>query len=329
MKLRYLAFSEKGYALARILAAALGGTAQRCGEPLSMRDWVKAHFASGSGLVFVGAAGIAVRAIAPYVKSKATDPAVVAVDECGTYVIPLLSGHLGGANDLAREIARVCGAAACITTATDANGVFAVDEWARCQNCAVLNPERIKAVSAALLAGGAVSVKSDFPVRGQPPEGVHLTEAADWDVCLSLNPEKGLGLVPRILTLGVGCRRGTSREALEQALLEILNEAGVREEAIFQVASVDRKADEVGLLEFCEAHHWPFVTFTAEALRGVPGSFSASSFVNQTVGVDNVCERSAVLAGGGRLIHPKKAGNGVTMALAAAPYECNWRWKHA
>lgn len=304
MKLHYLAFSDKGFALAEKLAAALGGAARRSGQGLSMKEWVEGNFTSGNGLIFVGAAGIAVRAIAPHVKCKTTDPAVVAVDECGTFAIPLLSGHLGGANDLARAIAEVSGATACITTATDANGVFAVDEWAKHQNCAVLNPEHIKLVSSALLAGREVTVKSDFPIHGQPSKGVGLIEG-DADVHLSLNPQRGLKLVPRIVTLGIGCRRGTTREALEQALSEILEEAGIQEAAICQVASVDRKADEAGLIAFCKAHHWPFVTYTAQQLREVPGSFSASSFVNETIGVDNVCERSAVLASSGSLLHPK------------------------
>lgn len=101
----------------------------------------------------MGAVGIAVRAIAPHCKSKATDPAVVVLDECGRFAVPLLSGHLGGANALARALAEACGAIPVITTATDANGVFAVDEWAKAQGCAVLEPERIKLVSGALLAG--------------------------------------------------------------------------------------------------------------------------------------------------------------------------------
>lgn len=327
MKLCYLAFTARGYALAQRLAQALGGTAERSGEPHAMKEWTQLHFAPGNGLVFVGAAGIAVRAIAPYVKSKAADPAVVAVDECGQFAIPLLSGHLGGANDLARDIAGVCGATACITTATDANGVFAVDEWAKHQNCAVLNPGNIKLVSSALLAGKEITVKSDFPVHGQPPKGVRLTEGKG-DVHLSLDPKAGLKLVPEVLTLGVGCRRGTTREALEEALAEILEAAGVQKEAVCQIASVDRKADEAGLIEFCQANHWPFVTYTAQQLREVPGSFSASAFVNQTIGVDNVCERSAVLASCGSLIHPKIAGNGVTMALAIRPFRLDWRWNY-
>lgn len=97
---------------------------------------------------------------------------MVVLDECGHFAVPILSGHLGGANDLARALAAVCGAVPVITTATDANGVFAVDAWARHQNCAVLEPGRIKRVSSRLLAGGLVRYRSEFPIAGQAPAGV-------------------------------------------------------------------------------------------------------------------------------------------------------------
>ena len=107
MTLAYIAFTEKGKALADALAATLGGETMRCNAPLGLEEWTAAHFATEDGLVFVGAAGIAVRAIAPYVRDKASDPAVVVVDECGHFAVPILSGHLGGANDLARAIGQV------------------------------------------------------------------------------------------------------------------------------------------------------------------------------------------------------------------------------
>ena len=141
----YLAFTETGLALAKRLAAALPGSVARCGQDgTSLAEWTGVQFMQSDALIFVGAAGIAVRAIAPHCKSKTTDPAVVVVDECGRFAVPILSGHLGGANDLARAIATVCGAVPVITTATDAHGIFAVDEWAKHQNCMVLEPERIK-----------------------------------------------------------------------------------------------------------------------------------------------------------------------------------------
>ena len=141
MTCAYLAFTSKGLALARKLAAAQPGAVARCGENgVTLANWTAAQFAQSDAIVFVGAVGIAVRAIAPHCRSKATDPAVVVLDECGRFAIPLLSGHLGGANDLARRLAKACGAVPVITTATDANGVFAVDEWAKHQHCLVAEP---------------------------------------------------------------------------------------------------------------------------------------------------------------------------------------------
>lgn len=121
----YLAFTDTGLVLAKRLAAALPGSVARCGrDGDSLAEWASAQFVQSDALIFVGAAGIAVRAIAPHCKSKTTDPAVVVVDECGRFAVPILSGHLGGANDLARAIATVCGAVPVITTATDAHGIL-------------------------------------------------------------------------------------------------------------------------------------------------------------------------------------------------------------
>ena len=329
MKLAYLSFTEKGRQLAGRLAAALGGSVQRCGASCSLEAWTAAHFSPSDGLVYVGAAGIAVRAIAPHLKSKTTDPAVVVVDECARYAIPILSGHLGGANDLARAIGRVCGALPVLTTATDVNGVFAVDEWAKRQNCLVLNPEQIKTVSAKLLAGGTVTVQSSWPIAGQPPRNVCQTEDRGADVLLDIHPGTGekLHLVPRIAVLGVGCKKNVSFQTLETALAAFLTGAGVCEQAISAVASIDLKKNEPGLLDFCAAHGWPLKTYPAEQLREVEGQFTPSAFVKGVTGVDNVCERSAVLASGGTLCQGKTARDGITMALALAPYQPNWRWQ--
>ena len=329
MKLAYLSFTEKGGQLAGRLAAALGGTAQRCGASCSLEAWTAAHFSQSDGLVYVGAAGIAVRAIAPHLKSKTTDPAVVVVDECARYAIPILSGHLGGANDLARAIGRVCGALPVLTTATDVNGVFAVDEWAKRQNCLVLNPEQIKTVSAKLLAGGTVTVQSSWPIAGQPPRNVCQTEDRGADVLLDIHPGTGekLHLVPRIAVLGVGCKKNVSFQMLETALATFLERTGVCEQAISAVASIDLKKNEPGLLDFCAAHGWTLKTYPAEQLRAVEGQFTPSAFVQGVTGVDNVCERSAVLASGGTLCQGKTARDGITMALALTPYQPNWRWQ--
>lgn len=326
MKLRLIAFTDRGMALAQRLAAALDGQATRCGAPLSLSQWTGEAFAKADGLVFVGAAGIAVRAVAPHLKSKATDPAVVVVDECARFAVPLLSGHLGGANDLAKRIAAVCGAQPVLTTATDVNGLFAVDEWAKRQNCAVLDVPRIKSVSAKLLAGVPVTLCSPWPVAGTPPKGVRMGTDGDFELTLYASDHGALRLVPRIAVLGVGCRKGTSAQALEEAFDRLLHSSGLCAQAFGKVCTIDLKKDEPGLVSFCRDRGLPLESFSAAQLREVPGDFSASDFVESVTGVDNVCERSAVRGSGGTLCWRKQAGDGVTMAAAVAPFAPDWRW---
>ncbi|MBR7074032.1 MAG: cobalamin biosynthesis protein [Oscillospiraceae bacterium] len=315
------AFTERGRELARCLAERLGATV-RMDE--SLADWTAENFRTREALIFVGAAGIAVRSIAPYIQSKAEDPAVLCVDETGRWVIPILSGHLGGANALARRLAALTGGEAVITTATDLNGLFAVDLWAKAQNMAVLQPERIKNVSAKILRGETITIDCPFPITGTAPE--HVCLGSPGDVLASYRADKtdALQLVPRVLTLGVGCRRGTGADTLAAALDAFCTERGICPEAIESAASIDLKRDEAGLLSFCESHGWPLRFYAADKLRGTPGDFTASAFVEATTGVDNVCERSAVLASGGRLIEKKYARNGVTFALAEHYVNYNW-----
>lgn len=327
MSRAYLAFTAKGEALARRLAEALPGSVSRCGGDVTLKGWTAEHFAQDEALIFVGAVGIAVRAIAPRCRSKAADPAVVVVDEGGNFAVPLLSGHLGGANALARALAKACGAVPVITTATDVNGLFAVDLWAKAQNCAVLEPERIKHVSGALLAGQTVRYWSPWPVAGEAPAGVKKADAPEAaDFALTLTPQGGaLHLVPRIGVLGVGCRRGTTARQLEEAFAAFCAASGLSPAAACAAASIDLKKDEPGLAEFCKVHGWPITFYPADELRAVPGQFTPSAFVAGVTGVDNVCERSAVKASGGMLLLPKTAGGGVTLALAVRPFAPDWR----
>ena len=208
MRLELTAFTRRGAALAARLAEELTrrGHQAACtrGAGESAADWTAQAFGRAQGLIFVGAAGIAVRSIAPHLRHKSTDPAVVVVDERGQFAIPILSGHLGGANDLAREIAALLGGQAVITTATDVNGAFAVDQWARAQGLAVCNPEKIVDVSSALLEGKAVSLWSRWPIAGVRPAGVSDGEREAADVAVDwYRPERdALWLCPRTLRAG-------------------------------------------------------------------------------------------------------------------------------
>ena len=167
MKIRLISYSKRGRDTARDIAAALEAEGHECrrfalpkylgegDEPLTVNcsEWAGEGFMEADALVFCCAAGIAVRAIAPWVKDKTTDPAVVVTDEKGLFAVPVLSGHIGGANELAVEIARVTGGTPVVTTATDVNGLFAVDVFAE-KNCLYLTDMKLaKEVSAALVAG--------------------------------------------------------------------------------------------------------------------------------------------------------------------------------
>lgn len=329
MSCAYLAFTERGLALAQQLAAACPGPVARCGAGgPGLDEWTAAQFAASDALIYIGAVGIAVRAIAPHCCSKAADPAVVVLDECGRFAVPLLSGHLGGANALARRLAAVCGAVPVITTATDLHGLFAVDEWAKRQSCVVAEPERIKQVSGALLAGKCVHFTTDWPIQGTPPAGVLTAAGGSADFALTLTPAgQALHIVPRIAVLGIGCRRGTTAEHLEAAFAAFCSESGLTPQGVAAAASIDLKRDEPGLAAFCRDHGWSMDFYTAAQLRAVPGSFTASGFVTSVTGVDNVCERAAVLASGGKLLLPKWARDGVTFAAALRPFAPDWRWR--
>lgn len=329
MKTAYLSFTGKGKALADGLATRLGGTSDRCEPPVTLENWTRQHFESGQALVFVGAVGIAVRAIAPYIKDKTVDPAVVVVDERAQFVIPILSGHLGGANELAREISTASGATPVITTATDINGVFAFDEWGRRNGCRVMNKEEIKRISSSLLAGNTIRVCSEYVIEGTIPKGVALVNAAPYDVYIGLHTptikEHVLWLVPRIGVLGVGCKKAMPEQMIGASVHQALREWSISELAISSVATIDLKKDEPGLLGYCELHGFPLSTYSAEELQNAPGTFKKSAFVAQVTGVDNVCERSAVLGSdNGKLIGWKTAFGGVTAALAVRDFHPHW-----
>ena len=294
-------------------------------DPISVStsQWAGEQFRAGKeGVIFIGACGIAVRSIAPYVVGKKTDPAVLVIDECGKFVIALLSGHLGGANELALRCAGYLKAVPVVTTATDLHSRFAVDVFAKKNGCAIFHMKAAKEASAALLAGESVGFYSEFPWDGELPEGLVLC-GKDGRPSAAVDPENGekAGEAPETgiaVTIHRGCRRGKDTASIQKAAEECLKESDVYREALGAVASIDLKKEEVGLLSLAEVWQLPFLTFTEEELKAVQGEFTPSQFVKKITGVENVCERSAVLGcGQGTLIRKKTGRDGVTTALAA------------
>lgn len=301
---------------------------------MSLSEWTGAQMAAHRTLVFIGACGIAVRAIAPWITDKLHDSPVIVMDEQGQHVIPLLSGHVGGANELALRLSEAIGAIPVITTATDLHSSFAVDLFAKKNDLWIYNKEGIAKVSAKVLAGSEIMMcvrTGHLETCENLPDGIRLCEyppEEPVDVLVTENHsvsdtverdslKEQLILHPRKYVLGVGCKKETDSAKLEDYLQSILEQQGISIEEIAALASIDVKKDEACLLKFSEKHRIPFRTYSAQKLQAVPGEFHGSAFVKNTVGVDNVCERAAICAAGdgGRLMLSKQVNDGMTVAI--------------
>lgn len=288
----------------------------------TLHEWTKIHFKEWDALLFVGACGIAVRAVAPFLSHKTKDPAVVVVDEEGRFSISLVSGHLGGANDLAKKIASICSAVPVITTATDLRRRFAVDQWAVNHQLWIKNPQEIRTITSALLAGETIGIQSDLSLEGPLPQGIVNDKEKSLGICISLTEktpfETTLSLVPKALILGIGCKKFLAAEEIEKKVQDVLKQNDLPFEGIKKVCSIDRKSNEPGILAFCRKYCLPFDTFSAKELLKQEGEFTRSPFVESVVGVDNVCERAALCGceKNGKLLVSKQKGEGVTVAIA-------------
>lgn len=375
-----------------------------------LKETVKEVFCGSEALLFIGATGIAVRAVAPYLRSKLEDPAVVVVDELGRFAIPILSGHVGGANDLARTLAERMEMTPVITTATDLHGLLAIDSWAVANGLQIQNPAKIKDVSMKVLSGRKIRVASAFRLSDVPdvfdftffdslfsapdsagvcgktrdtsdaalcgesrceadsalrgeslctseerlcgksagvcggegcdetdasPRGSGVGEGRKYDVRLDIHAStertaEALCLTPRVLHVGIGCKKGVSEEAVCALFHQVFSERNLSVLAVASIASIDLKSEERGLLDFCRRMGHSLRCFSAEELQHLHGKydFSSSDFVKRITGVENVCERAAIRsaedaaeAGGEgfpRLLLKKRSANGVTLAIAIA-----------
>ena len=299
------------------------------------KAYVADNFNNYDAFIFVGATGIAVRYIAPHIKSKDVDPAVIVIDEHGGFVIPLLSGHLGGANELANLIAEKLNSTPVITTATDINAKFAVDLWTKKTNQSIADISKIKDVSAAILKDEQIGLYSDFEIEGSLPKQIK-----PCDSYTDYNPNVGIAVsidenikpfnitlntVPKIVGIGVGCRKNTDSDVFEDFVLKLLREQNISIKSIELIASIDIKKDEKCILDFSDKYSIPFKTATADELMSIPGKFSSSSFVKSITGVDNVCERAAAyFLDKNKIILNKISHNGMTCAIAVRDWKCKF-----
>lgn len=302
-------------------------------ETRSLRLLTKEAFDLSDVMIFFSSTGIAVRSIAPFLKSKMTDPAVLVIDEKGKNCIPLVSGHIGGANEYAEEVGQMIGSHAIVTTATDLEHRFSVDVFAKRHNMAIPDMEKAKMLSAKVVEGRELLLYSDreeyirdcrFPMEIRLTADLwqaDLIVTADRNLIGKLSsdskkPGIGLVLVPKIFDLGIGCRRNTLWEEMKTAIDTALESLHTVSEAIHGIGSIELKKDEPAFTHIEREYHVAPVFFSAGELRSVPGQFTGSDFVKKITGVDNVCERSAVRLSGGKLVLGKTVCGDVTVAAA-------------
>ena len=339
-----LALTPEGSKLAAHIAAELEESslylpdeqASTIGEAYSFTDF-KEIFAKciskHRGLVCVMATGIVVRSLAPLLKSKEEDPAVVVLDEMGKNVISLLSGHLGGANRLAREIAAITGGREIITTATDVQGKISFDDLAAHAGLVIENLDRVKTMNMALLKEEQIGLydpgkwlQPHLPDTAglkilQLPEEADKAELSGWiyvsDTLGSFEPPPCLILRPKSLVVGVGCKRGTEAAEIAAALKRVFTEYNLSLLAVRNLATVELKKDEVGLNKLVKMYHWPAVYYSVSDLQAPVEVPSPSDKVMKHLGVESVCEKAAVLsAGAEELLVPKQILGKVTVAVA-------------
>ena len=332
-------FTEKGKELGKKIAqykkyaAAHFHNAETDG---GIKALLSADFKTKDALIFISSAGIAVRMIKDLIKTKTTDPAVIVINDTGKFVIPLLSGHVGGANRIAAELAAFIGGQCIITTASDNRSIEAVDLFAQKNGYTILSQADAKKITQLMVNGKTVGFYFDEECAEKRPPAIDYpdliflsdkppTKAIDGTIIISKKPPEKLPafltecsfvlLVPRTLNVGIGLKKGAGKTAVKHAVEKALASVGKNIGEIRALASIDIKKEENGLIEFAKEINAALFFFSADAIKRVEDKFSKSLFVKKTVGVYNVSAPCACLLGG-TVILDKFKYQGVTVSVS-------------
>jgi len=314
-----LYITDNGFGLARKLTSLYPNAKAFKFKPDTLSNFWGKH----KNFIFIMASGIVVRTIAPLIKDKRTDPAVVVLDEKGRFAVSLLSGHLGGANKIAKEVADFLGGQAVITTASDVNGLPSIDLWAKENGLLIENWNALPHIATRFLINGKLKVYSEVEIK--MPNGFLRTDKPSSADMLITNKQfknqnskfkNKIYLRPKNLIIGIGCNSGTSADEIEDAVKRALAEKKLSFLSIHSVATIDIKADEKGLNEFVRAYGFPIKTFTANELNTL-NAIQKSALVFKATGAYAVAEPAALLASGADelLVRKQKQGN-VTVAVS-------------
>ncbi len=306
-----------------------------------LREFVGEISDKVDAIVAVMATGIIVRTIAPYMKSKISDPAIVGVDDFGRFVISLLSGHYGGANELTRLIAYGIGAIPVITTASDVIGKKSVDELARILHCDIKNPESLAAVNSAIVNGerlvmvltGDIKVSInkiwDFEIKVTERAERAIEIVNDFDAGIIITKEEMLQgeskkpvtiLKPRKIAIGIGSRKDVSENEVMEAVNFALTQANIPLERVDCLATIEVKKDSLSIINAAKRLGLNLDFISIDALRSFKHEDLSpdSKVVEQKIGVGGVCERVALMVAGekAKLILKKTKVKGLAVAIA-------------
>lgn len=340
MKLALIAITKKGTELALNISKSLkvdlfildkyrGDLVKSNELKLPLESNMDLLFRSYDGIIFIMATGIVVRAISKFIVSKLEDPAIVVMDEKGKNIISLLSGHIGGANELTLKVSEITGGNPVITTATDINNVPAVDMIAKKNKCYIEDIKMVKYINAALANDENVALFTDYDIIKFKKACIVLNPPSIYqnNIIISNNlklvkSNNTIILIPRIFVLGIGCKKNTPYQSLRLAIADFMNKANLNLYSIGILSSIDLKSNESAILEFCKVYNIEFKVFKASELKEVESKFKISEFVKKTVGVGNVCETSAYIASEmGKQIISKTKYDGITLSLFRQKYQ--------
>ena len=335
-KILILSFSNKGALLSKKIEEILkeanthNYTYYKYADNNNLKSFVKIKelinevFQTFDFIIFIGAVGIAVREIAPNLKNKMVDPGVIVIDELANFTIPILSGHIGQANLLSRFIADKINSTLVITTATDINNRFSIDEWASVNNMKISNMNKFKEL-ASLILNEDIGFKTDFSYDTLP-NGLNVNK--DNGIYVTYHNESNdLRIIPKVLHLGIGCKKGTSFDTIDKTIKEVFKDNNLNIDSIKDINSIDLKKDEEGIIKLANKLNIPFNTYSKDELNKLDGEYSYSEFVYNTVGVDCVCERSAMINSTKGLILRKKALNGITISVGIDDYKLSFNYR--
>lgn len=303
----------------------------------SLRKIVTKIFKDYDALIFIMALGIVIRIIAELLESKKTDPAIITIDDQGQNVISTLSGHLGRANELTLEIAKILGARPVITTATDCNNKLAIDLLAQRLNCEIKPFKLLKKANSALLFKQELHIFSDYKFKLPVDDNLKKYPLSEFDNSAEANVFKvivanhtfklganQIQLFPKNLIIGLGCRKNTPFKKLEQALKQFLAQNNLAQASIKGLATIDLKKDERGIVKLAAKYNWPLKIIERSKIKKVEADLeiAKSDFVKKTIGVSAAAAPAAILASkSGQLIIDKTKYSGITLAAVEEEIE--------